>query len=402
MRWRYILQFAAIPFLAMSAIALLGVLLLVPHSPAEGTAGNDAQAQVVSQDENVFTLVGIEAPAQVAEGKSFTARVSITNVTGFDACNYDVSYDSLVLAVTDVAGGDLDGGPVPVEIWEEVSPGTVRVVQNVPGVSGVSGSGYLAEMLFEVVGSAGDTSCIELQNGVWGDNDAQAIPVLPVPASVDISTALQAGFMAGKTEALAGQTLTVTDTSSGGTPPYTYSWDFDDDGIRDSTAANPSPEYAAAGTYTVTLTVTDGLGDTATKTIPDYIVVHPRLDVDFTVSEDGDGEGIPVLAFADTTSGGKSPNACAWDLDNDGQTDSTASSPTYTYNAAGTHPVRLTVTDALGNSSTRTNIVFLYPLVGGDELTATEITEIERSVLASDGSAEGSTGEIGVIIIGFG
>ena len=43
--------------------------------------------------------------------------------------------------------------------------------------------------------------------------------------------------------------------------PITYSWDLNGDGTySDSTAANPSFTYTAAGTFQVTLRVTDSHG----------------------------------------------------------------------------------------------------------------------------------------------
>ena len=46
---------------------------------------------------------------------------------------------------------------------------------------------------------------------------------------------------------------------------FTYSWNFGD-GSAAVTTANPSRTYAADGTYTVTLTLTDGWGDSAFTT----------------------------------------------------------------------------------------------------------------------------------------
>jgi PKD repeat protein len=48
----------------------------------------------------------------------------------------------------------------------------------------------------------------------------------------------------------------------------TYSWDFNGDGTADATGANASTTYNTAGDRNVKLTVTDGKGGSATKTIP--------------------------------------------------------------------------------------------------------------------------------------
>lgn len=52
---------------------------------------------------------------------------------------------------------------------------------------------------------------------------------------------------------------------SGGTAPYVFHWDFGDG--TTSTTQNPTHTYQVAGTYTVTLTVSDADGRTTTKTI---------------------------------------------------------------------------------------------------------------------------------------
>lgn len=51
---------------------------------------------------------------------------------------------------------------------------------------------------------------------------------------------------------------------SGGDGSYSYQWDFGDGNT--STSANPSRTYSTAGTYTVTLIVTDGAGESVTTT----------------------------------------------------------------------------------------------------------------------------------------
>jgi len=50
-------------------------------------------------------------------------------------------------------------------------------------------------------------------------------------------------------------------------PEYTYSWDFNGDGIEDSDKQNPTYTYEEKGTHKVTLTVTDGADRTDDDTI---------------------------------------------------------------------------------------------------------------------------------------
>ncbi len=59
----------------------------------------------------------------------------------------------------------------------------------------------------------------------------------------------------------------------GGFAPYSYEWDFGDGDI--STDENPIHAYKTAGSYTVSLTVTDDRGNTDTQTRTDYITVIP-------------------------------------------------------------------------------------------------------------------------------
>ena len=65
---------------------------------------------------------------------------------------------------------------------------------------------------------------------------------------------------------VAGGIVTFTATASGGTSPYTFSWDFGDGTTKTGTSITHS--YASEGTFTVALLVTDALGTTATASRP--------------------------------------------------------------------------------------------------------------------------------------
>ena len=102
--------------------------------------------------------VSISAPAEAAQDSGFVVRVVIDNVPDFDAGNYDVGYDPAVLEVvgdeggaSGVTAGRIGTTSVPVDMWGFIpaeTPGAIRVVQNIPGVAGISGSGYLVKSIF--------------------------------------------------------------------------------------------------------------------------------------------------------------------------------------------------------------------------------------------------------------
>lgn len=83
-------------------------------------------------------------------------------------------------------------------------------------------------------------------------------------------TAPVANFTGAPTSGNTPLAVTFTNSSTG-TAPLTYAWTFGDGGT--STAASPSHTYTTAGTYTVTLTVTNACGNN-TLTRTNYITVN--------------------------------------------------------------------------------------------------------------------------------
>jgi PKD repeat protein len=92
--------------------------------------------------------------------------------------------------------------------------------------------------------------------------------------SADISDSLPtAGFTADPTNGSGPLTVNFTNTSTGYDGPLTYAWDFDGDWASDSELENPTYVFAAAGTYTVNMAVTDSDGDTFILSRTNYITV---------------------------------------------------------------------------------------------------------------------------------
>jgi PKD repeat protein len=91
-----------------------------------------------------------------------------------------------------------------------------------------------------------------------------------------------ANFTANVTSGNAPLSVQFTDTSTG--HPTAWKWDFDNNGITDSTAQNPVYTYMIPGNYTVNLTVTNSSGN-GSVIKPDFInVSNPFIDVNVTGS----------------------------------------------------------------------------------------------------------------------
>ena len=174
-----------------------------------------------------------------------------------------------------------------------------------------------------------------------------------VQATIPV-TSPAAAFSASPTSGAAPLNVAFTDTSAGSIT--TWSWKFGDGTTivgNTITDRNPSHTYSAAGTYTVSLTVTGpGGSNTATKT--NYITVSASPPAaDFSASPTS-GVAPLNVAFTDTSTG--SITSRSWNF-GDGTT-STLQNPSHTYSAAGTYTVSLTVTGPGGsNTATKTNYI---------------------------------------------
>ncbi len=168
-----------------------------------------------------------------------------------------------------------------------------------------------------------------------------------------------------------------------------YAWDFGD-GVK-SFEQNPTHTYAQKGSYTAKVTVSDGGGATATKTIAITVAdpagnVAPFVD-DTAVFADG--------LTATFTVAGSDPDGDAvtyeWDFA-DGSPKGSGSEVEHTYTHAGTYPAKVTLSDGHGGATTATVAVTIVATANGaptaeiaaDPLTGTAPLAVQFSAHASD------------------
>ncbi|GAG42789.1 unnamed protein product, partial [marine sediment metagenome] len=136
----------------------------------------------------------------------------------------------------------------------------------------------------------------------------------------------------------------------------TWEWDFDNDGLVDSTFQSPQHTYSEPGTYTISLTVSGPGGNDSEIKIAYLEIAPASCEADF-VADPTTGYVPVVVQFTDLSEG--EVNTWEWDFDNDGLVDSTLQNPQYIYNDTGTYTVSLTVSGPGGARDRETKINYL-------------------------------------------
>ena len=145
---------------------------------------------------------------------------------------------------------------------------------------------------------------------------------------------------------------------AGGTPPYAYAWSF---GVSnaDFTSQNASYTYAAAGDFSVHLTVTDGLSATVSRSWA--VAVAPPVPgltvaIAFYPTQPTAGQ---TATFSATPSGGVPPYSYAWSFGDHATSESR--NATHSYASVGEYLLELKVTDQAGDSQTRNATLHVLP-----------------------------------------
>ncbi len=144
----------------------------------------------------------------------------------------------------------------------------------------------------------------------------------------------------------------------------TYRWNFGDGSA--GSGVTPTHAYAAAGTYTVTLTVSDGQLDSNPAATSAEIAVPPANRAP-TADPGGPYTGDTGVAIGFDGTGSSDPDGDAlsyrWNF-GDGST-GTGATPSHAYTAAGRYEVSLVVSDGALDSAAAVAVVEVVDLVAG-------------------------------------
>lgn len=186
------------------------------------------------------------------------------------------------------------------------------------------------------------------------DDEKASSTSAPITVNV-VSTAaavLQGSLTLDKSSLAAGETVNASGDVSGGKSPYTLVLAWGDGSQASALPANHS--YTAAGTYNVTLTVTDANG--ASKSVSkSLLVTAPALSATLELNKNKLTKGGTVTATS-SAKGGKAAYSFSVNW-GDGSNPSTGASATHNYTQIGSYTVTLTVTDADGTHKTATQNV---------------------------------------------
>src|SRR6266567_4111329 len=152
----------------------------------------------------------------------------------------------------------------------------------------------------------------------------------------------------------AGQSISFTASAFGGAPPYSYSWSYGDGSA--GTGLQVTHTYDSDGTYQVTLTVADSIGNTGTWVAP-LVVGTASLQDGFTYSPTSPQPG-DSISFTASARGGTPPYSYSWDFGNGAS--ASGASATYSYVAAGHYTVTLSVSDSRNRSNNTYQSLTIY------------------------------------------
>ncbi|NYJ06259.1 beta strand repeat-containing protein [Petropleomorpha daqingensis] len=193
--------------------------------------------------------------------------------------------------------------------------------------------------------------------------------VTPVGGGTPANTPPTASFTATPSGLAVSVNGSASNDPGGSVASYSWGWG---DGTTPGTGVTAGHTYAAGGTYTITLTVTDngGLTGTTTRTVTVAPNTNPPPTAAFTVAANGLTASVDGSGSSDP---GGSIASYSWGW-GDNTALGTGATATHTYAAGGTYTITLTVTDnggAINTVSHAVTVTQTAPVIVNDTFNRT-------------------------------
>ncbi len=170
-------------------------------------------------------------------------------------------------------------------------------------------------------------------------------------------------------------TVNFTAQGSGGTPPYTYVWDFGDG--QTSNSPNITHTYTQGGTFTAKITVTDSNGNKAYKEIKIYVSGGSGSFNATFIADPATGHVPLNVSFISEVNGGTQPYHYSWDFGDSNYASNPY--PSHKYKLPGDYLTTLNVKDSSTNETNITKEITVSPAAGPGE------TYVEASASVQEG-----------------
>jgi PKD repeat protein len=163
------------------------------------------------------------------------------------------------------------------------------------------------------------------------------------------------------TEGIAPATFEFEADVTGGMEPYTINWDFDDGSEGEESDVDDETidhTFDEAGNYTVTATVIDSSGQTASDSIEITVEEAPPLTAVDIISNDTEGIVPATFEFEANVTGGTEPYTYSWNF-GDGSGESNEQTVSHTFDEAGTYNVGVIVIDSTGRTASDSIVIIV-------------------------------------------
>jgi len=308
---------------------------------ALATGSNTAAAAVPP----TLAFTGTTAPSDVKGSAQFTFTATIKN-TG------DLRAPSPAVTLTLPSGFSFAAGVNATQSVSSLDPFATAGATATASWNVVSGTGNGASTLSA---SASTTGYGATFTSATPGTRSVTVDSSPPTANAGADISLPATSTSGRTITLNGSASTDNNAAQG----LTYAWDTDADGDFGDTpgsATGVSPTVAfAVGSRTVTLRVTDYVGNVGTDTVVVAVTDAPPVANAGVDKSSNEGASVSFDGTASSDVEG-AVASYAWNF-GDGSTAATGATPSHVFRNNGVYTVTLTVTDSAAQTGVDTAVV---------------------------------------------